>query len=63
MKSNLNTTYILLERGAEDIALLKEIDAVIDRAGMFALSKEAARRYPTLMELRHKLKQEAKEQS
>ena len=61
MKTNLSTTYILLERGSEDVLLVKEIESVIDRAGMFVVSKEAIKRYPKLMELLDKLKQETKD--
>ena len=48
MKSGSKTTYILLERGIEDVDLVNDIRRVIVDLKIKGL-KEALKRYPTLI--------------
>jgi len=56
MKTNNQTTYILLERGFEDVRLLKELRILIP-----LITKDIARKYPMVLELMNELKNEVKE--
>ena len=40
MKTSSKTTYILLDRGDEDVQLLKELRGLVALAGKFILSQE-----------------------
>ncbi len=64
MKTLCRTTYILLERGSEDLELLRELNQIF-----YVLGKDivlgliiAAKSYPKLFELREGLKKEVNTQ-
>ncbi len=54
MLSKQRTTYILLERGTEDMMLLAEIRKLIAAAGIQSI-RTLATDYPTLLELKQSL--------
>lgn len=61
MKTSKRTTYILLERDVEDIALLNDIRKFVARSGISSI-KLFAHDYPKLCELMQALEYETKEQ-
>jgi len=60
MKSNTQTTYILLERGVEDRALWKELDK-ISAALEVKSYRDFIKNFPLLWELKSNLKIELDE--
>ena len=62
MKTGYRTTYILLERGTEDVSLLKEIRAVWVALDMQSI-KWAALKYPLLLELQQGLEAEIRKEN
>ena len=54
MQTNTQTTFILLERGSEDIALLNELYKITADLKIKGI-KEFASKYPKLNELKHSL--------
>ena len=57
MKTNQRTTYILLERGVEDVELLKNIRDVFEATEMKG-AKSLVRYFPVLYELKQELEKE-----
>ena len=57
MRTGSRTTYILLERGFEDIELLKELHAITVATGI-KNGKEFAKKYPRILELKQGLEAE-----
>ena len=57
MRTNLQTTYVLLERGIEDKQLVEEINKVIIDLKIRS-TKEVVRRFPMLNELKQGLDRE-----
>jgi len=51
MKTGNQTTYILLDRGTEDMELLAEINRIIVATGIQG-SKEFVQKYPCIHELK-----------
>ena len=60
MKTRSQTTYILLDRGIEDVELIKELQALIAELGGLRL---AAMTYPRLAELYGNLCDEVRAQN
>jgi hypothetical protein len=54
MKTGNRTTYILLERGTEDIQLLDELCKITDEIG----TRELAEEYPSILGLKQGLEAE-----
>ena len=57
MTTTRKTTYILLDRGYEDVDLLKEITQILEN---FDSPRTRATKYPLLVELKQNLKEETK---
>jgi hypothetical protein len=57
MKTKTQTTFILLERGTEDKALLLELEKIINTLKIGS-TKELIKEYPLIHELRYNLKME-----
>ncbi len=57
MQTGARTTYILLERDSEDMALLAEINKIIAATKIKGI-REFANKYPVLLELKQGLEQE-----
>lgn len=55
MKSRIQTTYILLERGSEDRDLWNELNHIISDLKSGSI-KTFVKRYPLINELKHSLK-------
>lgn len=60
MRTNTNTTQIILDRGTEDVELLNDIKRIFSDSGETSV-KNIARRYPKLLELQHELQWEMEE--
>ena len=59
MNTPKSTTYVLLEKGSEDVALYNEINQIFIRLKIQS-TKEAVRLYPKLVELKQRLRDEIK---
>ena len=57
MKNGKRTTYILLERDSEDIALEKEISKIFSKLGYKSV-RELAKDFPMVLELKQQLQDE-----
>ena len=62
MKTGNKTTYILLERGSEDLELLSELHKITAATGIQGI-RELAEKYPRILELRQGLQSEKEDQS
>lgn len=58
MKTNSNTTFILLERGVEDVALLRELRLLVAGHTGIATIRKFVQKYPKTHELMDGLKNE-----
>jgi len=57
MKTKSQTTYIILDRGSEDIALYYELNKIMAELRVESY-KDFIKKYPLLYELKHNLKEE-----
>jgi len=60
VKTSAQTTYILLERGIEDVRLLAEINKITADAGINSI-KKLIKEYPMLSQLRDGLRIEVEQ--
>ncbi len=58
MMNGKKITYIFLDRGVEDVALISELNDIIKTAGMHELTKLFAKEYPTILKLKQGLQDE-----
>jgi hypothetical protein len=54
MQTNHSTTYILLDRGSEDKALLEELNKITAATGINSI-KEFIQEFPTIQKLKQEL--------
>jgi len=57
MNTGIGTTYVLLDRGVEDVALLREINKMVAATGI-SWGREFAKKYPTILALKQALESE-----
>ena len=60
MRTGTQTTFIFLERGSEDMQLLKELNKITAATGISSI-KEFIKTYPMIHELKYGLQQEREE--
>ncbi len=62
MNSGARTTMILLDRGVEDVSLLRELLSITAATGISGV-KEFAEKYPHILELKQGLQDEVASQA